>query len=665
MGGSDRNAAPEARSILESDLGPLRASNSLIIVQSRLHAPSYAGPGRWIIVDVASKRSFLATGPDVVPEALRVLGDACGQFSLAQHDYWVEHAKERVIGLAAAGLLVQGTCPERSLVSLYHQFAYDYPFQDYGSPDWRDADRRLMEQYAAISPPPPIESRYHGEPIALREINFERDFWEDLDTVRSWPHAERLAFLLKFVFAKTGEVSSAFMSCPKRTSPSGGARHPTDAIIELSGGWLGLPSGSFHYDATRHALVPTEVQPENSGRQSPCVITLVSTVERAMWRYRDIRAFRPVLLDLGHIAEMTALLCEVLGFKFTVSLPRQSNDARLDWMDRPDFLCFEITEENSREVIRNPIDADHQSLPNELPKSILMNPLAYFSVSDAGIIGKATWPSSREIIIYADDFKVLNHCIPSQRGDRDISWSGICASTNVSSERLRELCEANLLLDSSQTAEAYSRTKVWAKYGWYLSLLLCSEGRSLRDGRSLPGSASWPDMPARCETLRGLLQRRTCRSFRPELLTRDHLMNICSVGTDALGVRTVVCVYDSGEVESGVFELVDGDLVRLADAPPRADVAQATVGQYPSSAGAITLWLLMPLSDDDTSADYQSRIIALGRAGHRICVACNDLGLGVFMTPALSEARTLKLLGSDLEPSRVIPYLLSIGTRAE
>jgi hypothetical protein len=659
------SASPEAPIDLDSSFARLRTSNSLIIVQSRLHAPSYAGPGRWIIVDVASKRSFLATGPDVVPEVFRVLADACGGFSPDRRAYWLNHAEARVTSLASSGLLVESICPERSLASLYHQFAYDYPFQDYGAPDWREADRQLMEQYASISPPPPIESTYHGELVALKEIRFEQDFGTDLDAVRSWTSAERLAFLLKFVFAKIGEVSSAFMTCPRRTSPSGGARHPTDAIVELSGSWPDLPSGAYHYDATRHALVATEVRSVKPGPRPPCVLTFVSTVERAMWRYRDVRSYRPVLVDLGHIAEMTALVSEFLGFKSDFALPIQNSDSSLDWMERPEFVCLEINEGQAGAGVQPSVEVDSRDLPNESPKRLLVNPLAYFSTSDVGIVGKITWPSSSEILVSADDFKVLNHCIPSQRGDRDISWLGICASTGVSSERLSELYEAKLLLDSSRAVELYSHTRVWSKYGWYLSLLLCSEGRSLSDGRPLPGSGSWPGIPARSETLRGLLSRRTCRSFSPQLLTREQLIRIGSVGAGTLGARTVVCVYESGEVESGIFEFLCGDLARLGDAPSRSAVAQATVGQYPSSAAAITLWLLMPLSETDTSVDYQAKIIALGRAGHRICVACNDLGLGVFMTPALSEASTLELLGIDMEPSRVVPYLLSIGKRAE
>ncbi len=231
MSSPDANATSEVSTDFDSSFKLLRTSNSLIFVQSRLHAPSYAGPGRWIIVDVASKRSFLATGPDVVPEVFRVLADACGGISPARFDYWVDHAKTRVVSLASAGLLVESNCPSRSLASLYHQFAYDYPFQDYGAPDWREADRQLMEQYAAISPPPPIESTHNGEAIALREMSFERDFDADLDAAKSWTSAERLSFLLKYVFGKIGEVSSAFMTCPRRTSPSGGARHPTDAIV--------------------------------------------------------------------------------------------------------------------------------------------------------------------------------------------------------------------------------------------------------------------------------------------------------------------------------------------------------------------------------------------------------------------------------------------------
>lgn len=112
----------------------------------------------------------------------------------------------------------------------------------------------------------------------------------------------------------------------RKTSPSGGSRHPTEGYIVLLEQLGSLPKGIYHYSLNKNALelihgdVPGDVQDICPGvfRASfapKAIFLLTSLFERNMYRYREPRTFRTIFIDVGHIAETIKILSSSLGLQ--------------------------------------------------------------------------------------------------------------------------------------------------------------------------------------------------------------------------------------------------------------------------------------------------------------------------------------------------------------
>lgn len=114
-----------------------------------------------------------------------------------------------------------------------------------------------------------------------------------------------------------------------RTSPSGGARHPTEAYIFIVN-VHGVPPGIYHYCVEAHGLELVATPPNLDelirndivvmrGREpSPLAFSIVYTTifERSMYRYREPRSYRVVHLDIGHLFGTAHLLLDCAGVSY-------------------------------------------------------------------------------------------------------------------------------------------------------------------------------------------------------------------------------------------------------------------------------------------------------------------------------------------------------------
>jgi SagB-type dehydrogenase family enzyme len=108
-----------------------------------------------------------------------------------------------------------------------------------------------------------------------------------------------------------------------RVSASAGGRHEVEAYV-VAYAVAGLPTGLYHYAASRHAL---ELLDERASRgrvaamsfgQGPSfqgAFTLFTTAVagRLAFKYRHPRAYRLWMYDAGHYAQTFALACTALG----------------------------------------------------------------------------------------------------------------------------------------------------------------------------------------------------------------------------------------------------------------------------------------------------------------------------------------------------------------
>jgi putative peptide maturation dehydrogenase len=201
-------------------------------------------------------------------------------------------------------------------------------------------------------PPPPTLHHREGPGGAIVLQRPERTSLDDLldtrgtcrnfDTTRALPQAP-FSHLLQRVFGARGRVHAAEdFDVIKRTSPSGGALHPTEAYLIVRK-VEGIAAGLYHYQAGDHALQPLAfdagalvaaagrhpVAKDKSaldylawiavgGQQwfadAHVLVVLASRFARNFWKYRNHpKAYRVAILDVGHLSQTLLLTATEFG----------------------------------------------------------------------------------------------------------------------------------------------------------------------------------------------------------------------------------------------------------------------------------------------------------------------------------------------------------------
>lgn len=218
-----------------------------------------------------------------------------------------------------------------------HQLAtYNYPYLDYQE-DGVSSDRGLMRAYYSTEPD---HSRFKVSaslneitcaPIneVLGELSGTLELIESQNIVRAPIDFEQCSAIMTGVFAAIGwrgKGSEQVSPTARRTSPSGGARHPSEGYI-LNYSINDFKKGLYHFNVLRNKLVQisglptdfdlTQVFPAlNISEISPQAIVLISTCpSRNMYRYREPRTLRTIYMDIGHLAATTELIANSLGLK--------------------------------------------------------------------------------------------------------------------------------------------------------------------------------------------------------------------------------------------------------------------------------------------------------------------------------------------------------------
>jgi SagB-type dehydrogenase family enzyme len=214
----------------------------------------------------------------------------------------------------------------------------DYPFVDYSEPDALATDRAMMDAYDLEGPRPANVKSYPGTPISLPLPDSVQV--ASLSTALALggfnvPTLRRpgIAELTHVLFCVAGKIGSKQWpgqgELLRRTAPSGGARHPTELYV-VALDVEGLGPGVYHYNVEAHGLDPirdgdgiaADVAAavrdigERSLIECHAVLVFTSLVERSMWRYRDSRSYRVILIDVGHMVMNFRCACETLGLGY-------------------------------------------------------------------------------------------------------------------------------------------------------------------------------------------------------------------------------------------------------------------------------------------------------------------------------------------------------------
>jgi SagB-type dehydrogenase family enzyme len=212
-----------------------------------------------------------------------------------------------------------------------HLATYNYPFVDYSTAAAFDTDRARMIGYIEEAPPPSrfLNSTSDNEIPVRVEAEFPHVTYAALLETGA-PDQEALSLRDRFFlfckasFAATGEKETGGVTTLRKTIPSGGARHPTEAYPIFFDDLI-VPRGMYHFNVERNCLVqvndlePVEAMQRVSYHQLPTeegafAVAYTSVVPRAMWRYRDPRSSRAIWSDLGHCVEGANTNALALGF---------------------------------------------------------------------------------------------------------------------------------------------------------------------------------------------------------------------------------------------------------------------------------------------------------------------------------------------------------------
>lgn len=340
---------------------------------------------------VVSAMQWLAHAPQL-PEPVAVDGDDVGVLGSLSPSDWIEAAPlrerfgtARLRTLMRAGLVIgrgkAWTIPREADDRYREQHWYGLAAQWHARSRWGglDAAREVAEEgmdtasglregYGA--PPPEFAARADPAqrlplpapaPTPLDELLDRRSTCRNFDTSVSLPR-EMLATMLTRVFGVRGRLHAADdFEVLKKTSPSGGAMHPTEAYLIVQR-VQGVAPGLYHYHAGEHALEPLPspdlASPEDlaafarlavAGQHwfsdAPVMIVMAPRFARNFWKYRNhAKTYRTVILDIGHLSQTLYLSATELGLGAFITAAINEVDIELafgltSFVDGPLAIC--------------------------------------------------------------------------------------------------------------------------------------------------------------------------------------------------------------------------------------------------------------------------------------------------------------------------------------
>lgn len=213
----------------------------------------------------------------------------------------------------------------------HHLATFDYPYFDY-SLDGPQQDELLMARYHAEQPDVRRYNPARG-PVSVAGPSAEKatttlETPADICFNGSVPprqlDREALLTLTSVVFGATGDRPTRIAGAARvlhRTSPSGGARHPSEGYVYVLD-VAGIEPGLYQFSVGDQGLVrlpcdedlrPLLFGPFRARFPVRAVYLITSDFDRNAYRYREPRTFRTVVMDVGHLVATTELAASALG----------------------------------------------------------------------------------------------------------------------------------------------------------------------------------------------------------------------------------------------------------------------------------------------------------------------------------------------------------------
>jgi putative peptide maturation dehydrogenase len=186
------------------------------------------------------------------------------------------------------------------------------------------------------TPPPHFHSRSASEvritltppqPTAIDILLRRRVTCRNFDVIRNVPFSVFSQILHRTFGAQASHAVNAETAIVKKTSPSAGGLHPTEAYLLIQRVENVAP-GLYHYHVGKHALEPLQMlAPDEAlalaGRfvaeqdwlaRAHALVVLAPRFTRHFWKYRDhFKSYRAVTLDVGHLSQTLQISATEFG----------------------------------------------------------------------------------------------------------------------------------------------------------------------------------------------------------------------------------------------------------------------------------------------------------------------------------------------------------------
>jgi putative peptide maturation dehydrogenase len=271
----------------------------------------------WIELDVFLARHDRALVDGLIAKGL-LIGDALGFSDIRARDdalragHWhaaaaVAHAFGRWQGVAAGERL--RNIGIRSVAGLVDRL---------GTPPAHFYSRSAPEERITLAPP---------QPTAIDTLLRRRVTCRNFDPLSSVPFSIFSHMLHRTFGAQAAVDVDAETAIVKKTSPSAGGLHPTEAYLLIQRVERVAP-GLYHYHVGAHALEPLKMLSSDeafalAGRfvaeqdwfaRAHALLVLAPRFTRSFWKYRNhAKIYRAVTLDVGHLSQTLQISATELG----------------------------------------------------------------------------------------------------------------------------------------------------------------------------------------------------------------------------------------------------------------------------------------------------------------------------------------------------------------
>ncbi|WJV26255.1 MULTISPECIES: SagB/ThcOx family dehydrogenase [Pseudomonas] len=637
----------------------LFSNPSLYILQTKLVAPNTQGNSRWTVVNPVSSTLYGAMGKDEYPKLIKILKEASSCEGALLHGMDVLTDKELLLSDPGSS----STKKSDRFLDYYHEFVHGYVFHNYDSVERFEKDREQMNEYGKIASPPDVYTQRASE---LPRFSLPSPKME-LRTIDS--EMQLLSNILSGAFLAVGQIDGGdFGPWLRKASPSGGARHPIEALVIING-IEGIPDGVYYFDPPGHQLIYKKAycHTPNERRLS---LVISARVERPMWRYRESRSFRAIFLDAGHCIETLHQLSAAYGGSLTEELITQDLFSELDLQDIP--LCgFSINKRAARiehavtlQAIK--ADATHESKKVNSSTHYTTNPFLWCYFTQGTLIGVTSFPAEAKILLDDAMFRVLNYAQASKRGDRPSTPADISLSQDVPIKLVDNLIRSGLLLERETVRNLYGEAAHWIAHGWYQNLLVYLEYRSKKfNSESFIGHTFFHQVE--CAEPNHLWQalskeRKTTRKFSTALVDHDRALAVMTPCLNLLNDCDALQLFHLKRTDENLFDMEtwnkqDRCFVSLKQIASSL-LEDAVIGQRPVTQASDIYWFTASI-EGLNSVDYVNTLLRLGMLMQKVCISCAHMKLGLFITPASNDLAAAKL--SALDSTVTINYFAAVG----